>query len=115
MMSDYINREEAIKTIMGQPPEAHYPSWYAEQLKRVPAANIVQDSHEQFELCSKQSGGKQYCPISVFGGNRFAPLECIEMDCRWWRAYAQDCSVPLIADILTDSSINQSIFKNEEE
>lgn len=105
-MSDYINREEAIKTIMGQPPEAYYPSWYAEQLKRVPAANIVQDS--------QQSRGGQYCPISVFGGNRFAPLECIEMDCRWWRAYAQDCSVPLIADILTDSSINQIIFKNEE-
>ena len=115
-MSDYINREEAIKTIMGPPPEAHYPSWYAEQLKRVLTVNVMENSNEQSELELKQSEGKRYCPIQLFGGNsRFAPLECIEADCRWWATYAQDCSIPLIADILADSTINQLVFKNMED
>ena len=80
-----------------------------------PAVEIRDDSHDKLKITIEKSDAKRYCPISVFGGNRFAQLECIEMDCMWWRAYAQDCSVPLIADILTDSSINQIIFKNEEE
>ena len=39
-MSDYISREAAIAEIMGQPPDAHYPSWYAEQISNLPAADV---------------------------------------------------------------------------
>ena len=39
-MPDYINREEAIKAFMGQPPEAHYPAWYAALLRTVPPVDI---------------------------------------------------------------------------
>jgi hypothetical protein len=35
-MDDLINRQAAIDAIMGQPPEPHYPSWYAEQIKALP-------------------------------------------------------------------------------
>ena len=35
---DCIYRQAAIDMIMGQPPEAHYPSWYAEQIKALPSA-----------------------------------------------------------------------------
>ena len=35
---DTISRQDAINTIMGQPPEPHYPSWYAEQIKKLPSA-----------------------------------------------------------------------------
>jgi hypothetical protein len=28
----------AVETIMGQPPEPHYPSWYAAQIEKLPAA-----------------------------------------------------------------------------
>lgn len=35
---DTISRQDAIDMIMGQPPEAHYPSWYAEQIKALPSA-----------------------------------------------------------------------------
>ena len=36
--TDTISRQEAIDEILGQPPEPHYPSWYAEQIKRLPSA-----------------------------------------------------------------------------
>ena len=35
---DTISRQAAIDTIMGQPPEPHYPSWYAAQIEKLPAA-----------------------------------------------------------------------------
>lgn len=37
-MNDLINRQAAIEKILGQPPEPHYPSWYAEQIKELPSA-----------------------------------------------------------------------------
>ena len=37
-MNDLISRQAAIDEIMGQPPEPHYPSWYAEQIKKMPSA-----------------------------------------------------------------------------
>lgn len=35
---ELISRQAAIKKILGQPPEPHYPSWYAEQIKELPPA-----------------------------------------------------------------------------
>ena len=40
-MIDYISRKDAVHTIMGQPPDAHYPSWYAAQLEDIPAADVA--------------------------------------------------------------------------
>jgi Lar family restriction alleviation protein len=37
--SDCISRQAAIHAILGQPPEPHYPSWYAEQIKELPSAD----------------------------------------------------------------------------
>jgi hypothetical protein len=37
-MDDLISRQQAIDTIMGQPPEPHYPSWYAAQIEKLPSA-----------------------------------------------------------------------------
>ena len=34
---DLIDRQVAIDAIMGQPPEPHYPSWYAAQIEKLPA------------------------------------------------------------------------------
>ena len=36
--TDTISRQAAINKILGQPPEPHYPSWYAEQIKELPSA-----------------------------------------------------------------------------
>ena len=35
---DLISRQAAIDAIMGQPPEPHYPSWYAAQIEKLPSA-----------------------------------------------------------------------------
>ena len=35
---DLISRQAAIDAVMGQPPEPHYPSWYAVQIEKLPAA-----------------------------------------------------------------------------
>ena len=35
---DTISRQAAIDAIMGQPPEPHYPSWYAAQIEKLPPA-----------------------------------------------------------------------------
>ena len=36
-MEDLISRQAALDAIMGQPPEPHYPSWYAAQIEKLPA------------------------------------------------------------------------------
>ena len=37
MKDDLISRQAVIDTIMGQPPEPHYPSWYAAQIEKLPS------------------------------------------------------------------------------
>ena len=37
-----IDADALIDAIMGQPPEPHYPSWYAAQIEKIPA---VQPDH----------------------------------------------------------------------
>ena len=40
-MAEYIEREAALHAILGEPTESHYPSWYAERIKALPAADVV--------------------------------------------------------------------------
>ena len=59
-MDEYIEREAALHAILGEPTESHYPSWYAERIKALPAADVVPVVHghwiwheEEFEYeCS---------------------------------------------------------------
>ena len=44
-MTEYIEREAAIAAIMSEPPDAHYPSWYADKIKPIPAADVAQVRH----------------------------------------------------------------------
>ena len=37
-MDELITKQQVIDAILGQPPEPHYPSWYAEQIKELPPA-----------------------------------------------------------------------------
>lgn len=39
---DCISRQAALDAIMGQPPEPHYPSWYAAQIEKLPAVQPEQ-------------------------------------------------------------------------
>ena len=40
-MNEYILKQDAIDTIMGQPPDAHYSSWYAAQIEELPSADVA--------------------------------------------------------------------------
>ena len=44
-MAEYIEREAAIESIMSQPPDAHYPHWYSDKIKALPAANVAPVRH----------------------------------------------------------------------
>ena len=71
-MAEYIEREAAIEAIMSDPPDAHYPQWYEEKIKSIPAADVAPVQHgrwtwneegeidwEQFYRCSN-CGDKEY-------------------------------------------------------
>ena len=49
-MDDLISRRQVIDAIMGQPPEPHYPSWYAAQIEKLPAAQPERKKGEWIEI-----------------------------------------------------------------
>ena len=55
-MSDMIDRQDAIDAIMSKPPDAHYPSWYADVLKGLPSAcnKTKQQATVSSDLISRQ-------------------------------------------------------------
>lgn len=72
-MSDLISRQATIDEIMGQPPELHYPSWYAEQIKELPSAQpeIIRCCECKYLQCNMRPDG--YLPKGVD-----------EFECRHW-------------------------------
>ena len=48
-MGDLIDRQAAIDAIMGEPTDAHYPSWYAERLEQLPSAQPERLTDDDFE------------------------------------------------------------------
>ena len=49
MDKKYIDRDAALRAILGQPPDAHYPGWYADSIKEIPAADVVPVVHGDIE------------------------------------------------------------------
>ena len=47
-MDEYIKRESAIEAIMSDPPDAHYPHWYADRIKDITAADVEPVRHGQW-------------------------------------------------------------------
>jgi len=66
---DAISRHDAIKEIMGQPTELHYPDWYAEQINNMPPIEperkpgkwIIRERHEHYP--SGKSYEEKVCPV----------------------------------------------------
>lgn len=48
MDKEYIDREAALRAILGQPPDAHYPGWYADSIKEIPAADVAPVVHGEW-------------------------------------------------------------------
>ena len=55
-MSDLISRQSAIDAIMGEPTDAHYPSWYSERLEHLPSEQPEQRWIPCSERLPKSSG-----------------------------------------------------------
>ena len=41
-MDEYIKREAVMEAIMSEPPDAHYPQWYVDKIKSIPAADVAE-------------------------------------------------------------------------
>ena len=44
-MDKYIKREAVIEAIMSEPSDAHYPQWYVDKIKSIPAADVAPVQH----------------------------------------------------------------------
>ena len=60
-MADYISREAAISKILSEPTDAHYPSWYAEKLKQIPTADVV--DVVRCKECIHDNSNDPICPV----------------------------------------------------
>ena len=56
-MDECIKREAVIEVIMSEPPDAHYPQWYVDKIKSIPAADVVPVVHGRWE----KHGSKWQC------------------------------------------------------
>lgn len=54
------------------------------------------------------------CPFMIINTNMGSSY-CIGSDCAWWCNFAEDCSIPVIADILADSSICRNVWYKDGE
>lgn len=67
-MAEYIEREAALHAILGEPTESHYPSWYAERIKALPATDVVPVVHGKWmPFHSEAAGDIQYCSACEIG------------------------------------------------
>lgn len=69
-MEKYINQIVAIDTILSNPPDAHYPVWFAEQVANLPAADVIEVVHGEWK-------------DDVFINNRFPSVRCSECNIRF--------------------------------
>lgn len=63
-MGDYIEKQATLDAILGEPPDAHYPSWYAEKIKALPAADVVPVVRcKDCENAQNECGGMIICRV----------------------------------------------------
>ena len=48
-MKEFIEREAVIEAIMSDPPDAHYPQWYVDKIKSIPAADVAEVRHGRWD------------------------------------------------------------------
>lgn len=65
------------------------------------------------ETTEKESSYKveKLCPLLLSGANQHSGVYCKEEKCMWWRKYAGDCTISLMADMLADSDMCRTIFE----
>lgn len=66
-MTEYIKREATIEVIMREPPDAHYPQWYVDKIKSIPAADVVEVRHGKW-IQPHWKNSNYCCNCSECGG-----------------------------------------------
>lgn len=61
-MDEYIKREAVIEVIMSEPPDAHYPQWYVDKIKSIPAADVIEVRHGWW-ICINKGYGEYECSV----------------------------------------------------
>lgn len=61
-MDEYIKKQDVIDLIMSQPVDAHYPSWYADLVSKIPACKV-----KLARSCSNCKYFNSYDRNSLFG------------------------------------------------
>ena len=61
-MDEYIKREAVIEAIMSEPPDAHYPQWYVDKIKSIPAADVAEVRHGRW-ICINKRYGEYECSV----------------------------------------------------
>jgi hypothetical protein len=84
-MDDYISREAAISKILSDPTDAHYPSWYAEKLKQIPAADVRPAVHGKWKKRMEEKETpyyKSFTPIWSCSecGTEYDPSLCMTIN-----------------------------------
>ena len=85
-MDEYIEKDAAIAVIMSEPPDAHYPHWYADKIKSIPAADVAPVRHGRWE------NGNPICPVC--GGDKFKDLDA-DIWCDWKPAFCPNCGAKM--------------------
>lgn len=63
-MAEYIEKQAALDAILREPPDAHYPSWYAERIKALPAADVAPVVRcKDCENAQNECGGMIICRV----------------------------------------------------
>ena len=62
MIKEFIEREVVIKAIMSEPPDAHYPQWYVDKIKSIPAADVAEVRHGRW-ICINKRYGEYECSV----------------------------------------------------
>ena len=57
-MDEYIKREAVIEAIMSEPSDAHYPQWYVDKIKSIPAADVAPVRHGRWEAWMPDKNGE---------------------------------------------------------
>ena len=61
-MDEYIEREAAIAAIMSEPPDAHYPQWYADKINAISAADVAPVRHGRW-ICIRKVYEEYECSV----------------------------------------------------
>lgn len=74
-MDEYIKREAVIEAIMSEPPDAHYPQWYVDKIKSIPAADVALVRHGEWLKAEDD-----YCGLNIIQCSICHEEWCFEID-----------------------------------